>query len=381
MKGLHAASLVILAHAVFVFLLGIPPFSHVAYHYFTTYHPVARQLKVVNTVNAAQTTEALGTALTLGIFDILQTPSTALEVAEALNLPVRGVEPLLEVLAAADYLYVDGRKYYNSATAQHHLVSGLEPQDDMGALVRLMTTFPGRGTLTESVQRGGTALNDHAETDSNKWWETFAQVTSPMMSNCASDMAKLLQTMIDDDDKSHLQVLDIAAGSGAYGFAVVNKFSSAHVVQNDYDNVLKVTEQNAVDQGIDKDRIEFARGSFFEAEFDDSSFDVVLAPNILHHFSEGTALTFFEKVHRILKPGGHLLIVEICRPETPYSIWEGPSTMPRTFSMTMLMWTIEGKAYSVSEMKEVLKAANFDNAKLAGTSFPNSCFVTASKPK
>jgi hypothetical protein len=91
-------------------------------------------------------------------------------------------------------------------------------------------------------------------------------------------------------------------------------------------------------------------------------------------------LHFLSIVVLLHAAGGHLVIVEICRPENRYSIWEGASSMSRTFSMTMLMWIIQGKAYSVPEMREILGKAKFENTKLAGTSFPNSCFVTASKP-
>lgn len=382
MEALRVFSLVVLIHAVLLFLLGIPPFSHVAYHYFTKYHPVARQLKVVATVNAAQTAEALGTGIELGVFDLLSaTPNLSAEqVAESLNLPLRGVTPLLEVLAASDYLYVNGDgEYSNSVTAQYHLISNLPHEQDMGAVVKLMTSFPGQGHMASSVLQGGTTMMQHAEVDSNAWWETFAKVTSPMMSSTASDAAKLVAKTI--NDTTTMKVLDIAAGSGTYGFAIVDKFHTARLVQNDYENILQVTKQNAIDKGVDTSRIDFVNGNFFETDFDASSFDVVLAPNILHHFSETTALAFFTKVHDLLKPGGLLLIVEICRPETPYSIWEGASCMTRTFSMTMLMWTVKGKAYSVTEMTQLLNKTGFEHAKLAGTSFPHSCFVTATKPE
>lgn len=41
-----------------------------------------------------------------------------------------------------------------------------------------------------------------------------------------------------------------------------------------------------------------------------ASFDVVLASNILEHFEPGVAISVVEDVHRVLKPGGRLIIIQ-----------------------------------------------------------------------
>src|ERR1041385_3696757 len=41
-----------------------------------------------------------------------------------------------------------------------------------------------------------------------------------------------------------------------------------------------------------------------------ASFDVVLASNILEHFEPGVAIAVVEDVHRVLKPGGRLIIIQ-----------------------------------------------------------------------
>ena len=41
-----------------------------------------------------------------------------------------------------------------------------------------------------------------------------------------------------------------------------------------------------------------------------SSFDVVLASNILEHFEPGVAISVVEDVHRVLKSGGRLIIIQ-----------------------------------------------------------------------
>jgi hypothetical protein len=104
-------SVLVLGQAVVLLLLGVPPFDHIAYHYFTMYHPVARQMKAIDAARGLQIGAACASALELGIVDLLDKRRSegmlSSQVAEALGVPVRGVEPLLQVLASSYYLYQD----------------------------------------------------------------------------------------------------------------------------------------------------------------------------------------------------------------------------------------------------------------------------------
>ena len=167
---------------ILVFLLGIPPFSFIANHYFVKFHPVARQLKVVNTFTEAQSLFAITAAVELGVFDALvDKPLTILELAERIKASPRGVDALVNSLCQSDYLYSNGDgTYTNSATSLYHLTNGVDADKDMKPLVRLMGSthmVKLMGTTSEAVKNGGSVLDDdHAEQFDHPFWHIFSKV-------------------------------------------------------------------------------------------------------------------------------------------------------------------------------------------------------------
>lgn len=120
---------------------------------------------------------AAATAMNLGVFDLLHAKPgllTASDIATELDVPLRGIEPLLQVLASFDLVYYQEGRYSNSATAEHHWISGLPPEKDMGGMLRIFgssTFLHAHSELPDSIRNGGTVLESHAETDLQPFWE------------------------------------------------------------------------------------------------------------------------------------------------------------------------------------------------------------------
>jgi ubiquinone/menaquinone biosynthesis C-methylase UbiE len=117
---------------------------------------------------------------------------------------------------------------------------------------------------------------------------------------------------------------------------------------------LQVALENARKAGI-QDRYETPAGSAFDVEFG-GPYDAVLLTNFLHHFDPDTCVTLLKKAHRSLKPGGFAATLEFVPNDDRVS-----PPMPAMFSMTMLVSTVAGDAYTFREFSDMYQRAGFKN--------------------
>lgn len=291
--------------AVGLFVIGMPPISTIASHYFVKWHPVARQTKVAQTVAGFQTMFQLSAAIDLGLFDTLKLkgPLSAEQLADELRVPLHSIRALVDALCESDYLVVDGfGRYLNSATSLHHLTSGLDPSKDMRPWVSLMVKLaPALATMTDALRQGSSVLEEPGETEQHPLWTHFAKVTGPMaISNARS--------VVHDFPHGFAgSVLDVAAGSGQYAFEVVRQLPKSRVTLFDFENVLDVARAvGEADATVDMKRVTFFPGNAFTDTPPDVPYDAVIITNMLHLFSADANLGLLKRVHSWLKPGVRL---------------------------------------------------------------------------
>jgi 2-polyprenyl-3-methyl-5-hydroxy-6-metoxy-1,4-benzoquinol methylase len=151
-----------------------------------------------------------------------------------------------------------------------------------------------------------------------------------------------------------LRVLDIAAGHGLYGIAIAKQHPQARIAALDWAPVLQVAVENAQKAGV-ADRYETIPGSAFEAEYG-GPYDAVLLTNFLHHFDRATCVGLLRRVHAALRPGGRAATLEFVPNEDRVS-----PPMAAGFSLTMLVTTRTGDAYTFSELESMYREAGFGN--------------------
>jgi len=121
---------------------------------------------------------------------------------------------------------------------------------------------------------------------------------------------------------------------------------------------LSKRKKNAVAKEIDLTRAKWLPGDIFTVKAPHTHYQTITVTNLLHHWSTARCIEFFSKMKQLLRKDGYLIIVDICPPEAPYSVWEG-ATMARSFSHMMLVWSKKGKAYSSTETAGMLSQAGF----------------------
>jgi hypothetical protein len=302
---------------------------------------------------AHQRTAALRAAIELDLFRAVgEGPSDAAALAQRCSASERGIRILCDYLSILGVLHKEDGLYRHSATS----AAFLDPRSP--SCVASIARFMGNPAmvetdqhLTDIVRNGRTSLPGMGSVDpENPIWVDFAHSMAPMM----APMAGPLGAIALDGMEGPVRVLDIAAGHGLFGIAVAKHNSAAEIVALDWASVLAVAQSNAEKAGV-ADRYRLLPGDAFEVEYG-GPYDVVLLTNFLHHYDFPTCVQLLKKVRAAMKPGGRAATLEFVPNDDRIS-----PPIPASFSLTMLMSTVGGDAYTLRELESMYREAGFVN--------------------
>lgn len=292
---------------------------------------------ILQMLQANQVTAALKTSIDLGVFQALSgAPQTGDAVAKAIGCPAGSTTVLLDAISVTGLVERRGATYELTPLSRAFLVPGEATYlGDAANIFVAPTLWNAFGTLTEAVRSGGTVMEEHAETASHPFWETFARSSASLAFPAAGMLADLLGSELEGLPK--VRVLDVAAGSGIYGYTLL-RLPNAEATFSDWPNVLPETKAWGERLGIDASRARYVPGSVFDADLG-GPYDVVIASHLYHHFDRATSQSLTRRLAGVLAPGGRLCVHDfVAGPAL-----ENPgATM---FSLAMLVWTRSGKAH------------------------------------
>jgi ubiquinone/menaquinone biosynthesis C-methylase UbiE len=307
---------------------------------------------VFDTLFAYQRSAALKSAIDLDLFTAIDEGArTVSAIANRCQASDRGTRILCDYLSTIGLLKKsDGR--YDLQPESATFLSKRSP-----AYLGTTTRFLSRPelkrdfeNLTDAVRRGGIpSSGESLVAAENLIWVEFARSMMPMMRPAAQAIADLVAS-----PGETVRVLDIAAGHGLFGVTIAQRSPRAEVIAVDWKPVLAVAEENARAAGV-ADRFRALPGDAFTVDFGDR-YDIALVTNFLHHFDEPTCTTFLRKVHKALRPGGRVVVLEF----VPNADRVSPP-VPARFSLTMLAETTGGDAYTFDELRRQLENAGFSH--------------------
>jgi ubiquinone/menaquinone biosynthesis C-methylase UbiE len=158
------------------------------------------------------------------------------------------------------------------------------------------------------------------------------------------------------------RVLEVGCGTGTLTLAAKTQVgSTGEVVGIDIaPEMVAAASHKAAQKGMD---VSFQVGSIASIPFPDDRFDVVICSFMIFHMPDDVRGKGFTEIYRILKPGGHLFILDFALPD---------KTWQRNFTQMHFGHMMQ---HDVRELAPVLKDNSFTELEMERTKFLGTWFL------
>ncbi len=291
------------------------------------------------------------TAAELDIFSLLSKhPMSAQEIADKIQVTLRGITILLDALVPMGLLEKKAEKYYCPAEVTA-LLSKDSPTSIMPMVMLSAVGWKRWSNLTEIVRYGLQNAGPSAFERSKSEQETFILAMRTIAYRLAPGIVAAIKPI------GAKKLLDIGGGSGSYTQAFLETYPDMKATLFDLPSVIKIAQTVLADADL-IDRITFVPGDYNKDELP-TGHDLALLSAIIHQNSPEQNIELYRKVYRALEPGGRLIIRD--------HVMSPDHTQPirgTLFAVNMLIVTPEGRTYSFEEIKASLESAGFTKINL-----------------
>jgi len=286
------------------------------------------------------------TAAELDVFThVAKKPMSAREIADTLNVTLRGITLLLDALVPLGLLEKKIDTYY----CPPDLAALLSKDSPTSVIPMLMLNIGGWkqwSDLTEIVRHGPKKENQAILGGSESQNETFIGAMHVLAYRMAHGIIA-----VTNPGKAR-KLLDIGGSTGSYTVAFLESFKDMRATLYELPPVIKIAQKRFAHSDV-RDRITFVEGDYFKDELP-AGHDLALLSAIIHLHSPEQNIELFRKVFRALEPGGRLVIRD--------DVMSPDHTRPASgalFAVNMLVVTPGGSTYSFEEIKSSLETAGF----------------------
>lgn len=312
-----------------------------------------------------------------GVFDALEGhPKTSAEVSAATGSSERGLVMIMNALVGLELLVRSDDGLYSLTPESAAFLVSSKPAF-LGGFYRQLSTrlIPGWLHLAEVVRTGKPALRVDDQSEGAEFFEQMVADIFPLSFGPARIAAEALDvaSVAAGMGGRPYRLLDIGAGSGAWGLAFAQASPHVAITAVDWENVLQVTRKIAAKFGIG-DRLSCLPGNLRTVEFG-TGYQAATIGHILHSEGAVRSRQLLERVFAALAPGGTVVIGEfLVNPDR-----RGPLS-GLIFGVNMLVNTTDGDTWSFEEIADWLRACGYVNPRTVDC-HSESPLILADKPR
>ncbi|MCF8118655.1 MAG: SAM-dependent methyltransferase [Deltaproteobacteria bacterium] len=288
----------------------------------------------------------LHAAVKLDLFSLIEAGhTTSSQLAHELGLNARGTATLLNALVAMDLLTKDQAQYANTEAARSFLVRG--SPEYIGYMILHHHHLVRAWSRLDQAVRSGKPVRERVASEHEER-ESFLMG----MFNNAMAIAPRLADEI--DVKGRRRLLDLGGGPGTYAihFCLTNPGLEARVA--DLPASRPFAEKTIARFGV-SDRVQFIPCDYLHEDIQ-GQYDVAWLSHILHGEGPDACRMIINKAVSSLEPGGMMMIHDFILKDTA----DGP-LFPALFSLNMLVNTMEGRSYTESQIRDMMRQAGLKN--------------------
>lgn len=289
-------------------------------------------------------------ALRAGLFEgLAHAPRTAAELAEDCRLDARATETVLLALAAHGFLARDGDRFalapgygdFLTRVGSHSMVSILRHNANL---------LPRWLRLEETLRTGRPVDLPRPTEDGESGLRDFICGMADI--SRASSHAVINALGLARGERSYRRMLDLGGGPATAAIAFAQALPELEAVVFDLPAVVEIAREQIADAGLEN-RITTRAGDLHTDGLGER-FDLVYISNIIHMLAPGETGGLFGKVRAALEPGGTVIVKDFLLDDDRMTPVFGA-----VFSVNMLLGTPGGKSYTLSETRDLLRAAGF----------------------
>ena len=284
---------------------------------------------------------AIDAALELNVFQSLSSaPKEVGELARQCGVSLRGLKPLLSLLAALEVLEENSGRFRLLDTTADFLTNW--------PVIRSSVPDAPDWQGLPTVVRSGKPARDPIEGDKDGG-DFFSGVVSTLFGfhlPLAQSFAAQLPPV--------RRVLDLGAGSAVWSLALAKEKPEVRVVAVDHRKVLEEMTTSFIEEHGVTEQYELRPGSYHEVDLEEAHYDLVYLGHVVHSEGWDASRTLLARCLKALRPGGFVGIAEWIAAEPRSADYHAC-----LFDLNMLMFTAEGLVFNASELEQLVTEAGF----------------------